>query len=376
MNLHASTAEPENSSKALSASQSSPRLRAKVMSSTHPSKPDLIIAPSPIPRWQRLIILILILSILLWVIAAWVAARMIASPARRGLQDYHLQILQAPAAHGMEITAFSLPDGTPCLLCRPDPSATLGQRGILLRQQLSARQVQLPPPGSEAGATLVLLHGRRGRKEDNLPIAERFCAAGFRCILPDLPAHGEHPASIATFGLTEASLPANALHHAARTFGFPPQPAGLWGISMGGSVAMYAAAASGPDTWSSMVIVASFDALLPVIQRQSQRWLGPSLGSFFTATIGAFFNHRTDHSLSHIRPADLATQIHLPTLIVHGDDDPLIPLDAGIRLYEPLPSPHKRFVHVGAGTHGNVLITPQPLYADMSEWFHTHLSNP
>jgi len=326
-------------------------------------------ARQPFSRWQRWFLLAASISILAWITASWWAARLIASPPRRGLQDYHRLILDAPANHGMKVIPFSLADGTPALLCRPDSAASLGPRGTLIRQQLSNRQLNLPAQGSESGATLVLLHGRRGRKEDNLPIAERFCAAGFRCILIDLPAHGAHPTAIATYGLDEASLPATALHHAATKFQFPAQPAGLWGISMGGSVAIHAAAGAPPGTWSALVIVASFDSLGPVIHRQSKPWLGSSLSRFFTACSGAFFAQRASYHLADIQPAMLAPTITSPTLVAHGDDDPLIPTEAGKRLFDAIGTADKRWINVGAGTHGNVLITPHPLYADMAEWF-------
>ncbi|NQW99491.1 hypothetical protein HQ447_02445 [bacterium] len=80
-------------------------------------------------------------------------------------------------------------DGTPCLVCFPDPSGNLGDRGIKIRQQLSARGLALKPAGESIG-TRVLVHGRKGRKEDYLPIAERLCASGFRCVIPTLIAHG------------------------------------------------------------------------------------------------------------------------------------------------------------------------------------------
>jgi len=339
-----------------------------------PPAEKAIIARHQLPRWQRWCLLTYCFGVLLWIAASWWAARLIASPPRRGLQDYHLQILNAPASHGMKIASFTLEDGTPGMLCRPDLATVLGQRGTLLRQQLSSRNLQLSAVGSESGATLVLLHGRRGRKEDNLPIAERFCAAGFRCVLIDLPAHGDHPTPIATFGLDEADLPAAALHHAATQFQFPAQPAGLWGISMGGSVAMHAAAQPSPTPWSAMVIVASFDALSPVIRRQSEQWLGDSLGCFFSACTGAFFAQRTGRHLTEIQPARLAAALSLPTLVAHGDDDPLIPPEAGKHLFDPLGSIDKRWINVGSGTHGNVLITPHPLYADMAEWFIAHLN--
>jgi len=134
---------------------------------------------------------------------------------------------------------FPASDGTPCLIVTP--SGNPGERGAKIRKQLAERGVTLPPFGKITG-TLVLAHGRKGRKEDYLSIAERLCASGFRCVIPDLPAHGDHPATIATYGVREAGLPARVLDEASRKFAFDKQPAGLMGMSMGGSVAVHAAA--------------------------------------------------------------------------------------------------------------------------------------
>ena len=160
-------------------------------------------------------------SVLLVIAAAaglilW-AGYQIANPPRRALMEYHREYLANPTAHGMVIKNFTASDGTPCLFCTPDPSRNLGDRGNKIRQQLSARGVTLKPAGQIIG-TLVLLHGRTGRKEDYLPIAERLCASGFRCVIPDLPAHGDHPATIATYGVREADLPVRVLHESAKYF--------------------------------------------------------------------------------------------------------------------------------------------------------------
>src|SRR5207302_9521229 len=114
-------------------------------------------------------------------------------------------------------------------------------KGNKLRSQLQAQGLSVPDWG-EVKATLILLHGHSGRKEDHLPVAERLCAVGFRCILIDLPGHGDHPAPFATFGFREAALPGEVLREAARRFAFKPEPAGLFGISQGGAIALQSAA--------------------------------------------------------------------------------------------------------------------------------------
>lgn len=122
-------------------------------------RPRMIVSRG-LPRWQLWFFCLYALTILLWIGAAWVATRMIASPARRDLQDYHLQILQNPTAHGIQVSAFDLPDGTPVLLCRPDPAATLGPRGTLLRQQLICpRWLRHPRQCAHHPPTTLRRHG-------------------------------------------------------------------------------------------------------------------------------------------------------------------------------------------------------------------------
>lgn len=226
-------------------------------------------------RWK----IVLISSLICILVGAaglifWAGSE-IASPSRREVMDYHREYLTHPTAHGLVIRSFVASDRTPCLVCTPDPSGTLGDRGVKIRQQLAERGLRLAPPGTIQG-TLVLVHGRKGRKEDYLPIAERLCAAGFRCVIPDLPAHGDHPATIATYGVREADLPARLLNEASRKFAFNPAPASLLGMSMGGSVSVHSAALPGAP-WKALVVVASFDSFPKVIHGQASQFLIPDL---------------------------------------------------------------------------------------------------
>ncbi|RYD40465.1 MAG: hypothetical protein EOP85_14205, partial [Verrucomicrobiaceae bacterium] len=158
-------------------------------------------------RWRHLLISLSLLTVVCVAGIVWWAGSEIASPPRRGLMDYHEEFLADAAARGVRIEKFTASDGTPCLVCTPLSDGTTGERGAKIRQQLTGRGINLPPAGTTSG-TLVLLHGRKGRKEDYLPIAERLCASGFRCIIPDLPAHGEHPTGTVTYGVREAGIPA------------------------------------------------------------------------------------------------------------------------------------------------------------------------
>lgn len=267
----------------------------------------------------------------------------------------------------MQVEKFTLTDGTPCLMCVPEPTGKLGSRGQTIRDQFAKRGLPLPPAGHILG-TLVLTHGRKGRKEDYLPIAERLCAVGFRCLLPDMPAHGEHPASLIYYGVREAGLPALALKESAEKFAFTPQPAGLLGMSMGGSVAMYSAGQ--PDApWRALAIISSFHAFQPAMELQATRMAGPLLGKPWSAGAGWIYEWKSGQSLSAIQPHECAARLKIPTLILHGTDDKIVPIESGRKLFAALPDDiEKQWVEIPTADHHNVLITEFPVYATIAEW--------
>ncbi|MES2923574.1 MAG: alpha/beta fold hydrolase [Verrucomicrobiota bacterium] len=316
-------------------------------------------------------------SILAIVLAAcglvlW-AGTQIASPTRRPLMDYHLEFLSNPAAHGLRIDRFTASDGTPCLVC--SPSGTLGDRGVKIRQQLTARGVALQPFGKITG-NLVLTHGRKGRKEDYLPIAERLCAVGFRCVIPDLPAHGEHPVNIATYGVREAGLPARVLDEASRKFAFEKQPAGLLGMSMGGSVAVHAAARS-DSPWQALVVISSFDSFPAAIEGQVSRHIGTTLGPLWASAANSVYHWKSGIALSEIQPRRYAASIYIPTFIAHVTADRVVPMVSGWRLFESLPDTTlKKWQEIPGADHDNVLITSFPIYADIAEWMLRSVPDP
>ncbi len=326
-------------------------------------------------RWRRIVVLMFLAILIAASAITFWAGSQIASPTRRPLQDYHHEFLAPPEAHGFQLDRFTASDGTPCLVC--SPSATLGDRGVKICQQLTTRGVALQPSGKIIG-TLVLLHGRKGRKEDYLPIAERLCAAGFRCVipdLPDLPAHGDHPTTIATYGVREAELPARVLDEAALKFAFEKQPAGLLGMSMGGSVAVHAAAR--PDApWRALVVISSFDSFPAAIEGQASRYIGTTLGPQWPSAAGSFYHLQSGIDLSAIQPRLKTPSIHIPTFIAHGTADRVVSIISGRRLFDSLSNTTlKKWQEIPGADHDNVLITRFPIYADIAEWMLRNVSS-
>lgn len=297
--------------------------------------------------------------------ASWWAAGLLAMPPRKVLTPLQLDDLARVKERGMQVLARTTSHGTPYLDCRPIPGAHPAQRGSTLRAQMTQMRIPLAPFG-QVNATLVLLHGWGMRKENLLFVAERFCAAGFRCLIPDLPGHGENPWPFTHFGSTpeERHLPAEVYADAAP--GAEAAKPSLWGMSMGGAWAIEAAAAE-PERWGAVVSVCPFDALGPVAFAKAAAATGQWTAALQSGVILSA-QMRCGLWLPGVRPVDAARTLTVPALVVHGTADDLIPLAAGRRLFEAVAASRKRWLEVTDARHGNVLATPQHVYVEMAAW--------
>lgn len=308
----------------------------------------------------------------------WWGSGHLVSPQRRVLQDYHRDILAEPNRFGLEIEPFTTSDGTPCLLVTGSKAPGEAVKGRIARQKLTERHVALPPWGAQNG-TIVLLYGHNGRKEDHLPICERFCAAGFRCILLDVPGQGDSPGLTGSFGLNEAALVERTVLEAATRFDFPPTPANLFGVSQGGAIALQTAAHS-PGKWDAVASIATFSSLDRPLRRSAEEMFPEDLR--FCCPIASFSvacgtRLRAGFWPSDVRPVEAAAKLNLPVFIAHGDRDPYIGIDQGREIFEAIPSPRKQFRIVEKADHNHVLSKgSHDLYADLCEFYLTAKNRP
>lgn len=308
-----------------------------------------------------------------WAAFVWWCASEIAEPGRRPVSITQTALMGDSEKAGFSVETMISTNGMPCLVCTPLPIHTLSERAAVIRKQLEDDGMTLRPAGEIIG-TLLLLHGRSGMKEDYLRVAERYCAIGFRCVIPDLPGHGSHPDRFATYGVREAEMLLGTYLEAASEFGFPVEPCAVLGQSMGGSVAIHAAAL--PDSpFQSMIVVASFDRLDTVIRGQSENLFGSFFGHAVRVPAERVFGWRTGIRISEINPVEKAKAIRIPTMVVHGDSDGSVPTAAGKKLYAAFSDEiAKQWLTVPGAGHDDVLVTDYPLYAAMGKWLLQHLN--
>lgn len=319
----------------------------------------------------RLLAVLALLVLLLLGIVAWHGSERLVSPQRRALQDYHRDILADPARYGLQIQAFTGPEKTPCLLVTPSPAPGEAKKSRILRNELERRHASLPPWGSQLG-TVVLLYGHSGRKEDHLPICERFTAAGFRCLLMDIPGQGDHPATFGTFGVTEGLLIEKVLADAAAKFAFQPSPACLFGVSQGGAIALQTAART-PSKWAAVSSIATFSSLDRPVLKSAESMIPGQLGfccPLAALSVGCGTKLRAGFWPADVRPVDAAAKLNMPVFIAHGDKDGYIGIDQARDIFAAVPTSRKTFRVVKGADHNKVLsMGSHELYADICQFF-------
>lgn len=183
-----------------------------------------------------------------------------------------------------------------------------------------------PPPG---GRTVVFFHGNAELIGDSLPLARDLASRGFGVALVEYRGYGVSAGPTPT----EAGLylDAAAALDALEARGIGPRDTVLWGTSLGSGVA---AEMARRGRGAALVLVTPYTAVPDVAAR-----IAPFLPTRLCVT-------------DHFDTLAKAAQIRVPTLVVHGDRDEVIPFDMGERVAAAIEG--ARFVRIAGGHHNDL----------------------
>ena len=180
-----------------------------------------------------------------------------------------------------------------------------------------------PAEGGSTGRTAILLHGfaeDRGRMRDR---AEALACRGWDVALLDARGHGASGGDRVSFGGREADDLRAWIDLLAPDSG----PVVVWGRSMGAAVAIRAAAAD--PRIGALVLEGPYLALVSAVAAWLRRlWLPTALAGALVRRAEA----RAGVAMARPRPIELAPEVAIPTLILHGVDDPVVPRAEARRL--------------------------------------------
>jgi fermentation-respiration switch protein FrsA (DUF1100 family) len=192
-------------------------------------------------------------------------------------------------------------------------------------------------PSRDSQAAVILGHGFSRSRQEMLQVAAMLSRNCYNVLAFDWRAHGESGGERTTFGYKEVDDMAAALEFVAGRPEVDPERIGVLGNSMGGVIAIRAAAVL--PQLKAVVSDSPFPSLQDSIEVGMRR-RGP-LGVWPLRPLAQFLGVRTigvDPDL--VRPIDDIDDISpRPVLIIHGGLDELVPADTGERLYAAASAP-------------------------------------
>jgi alpha-beta hydrolase superfamily lysophospholipase len=197
-------------------------------------------------------------------------------------------------------------------------------------------------------ATLIYLHGVADNRGSSVGIAEHFVPLGFDVVAYDSRAHGESGGEACTYGYYEKQDLARVIDHLHLHVDVGRQPVVVMGTSLGGAVALQAAAQD--PRVAAVIAVAPFSDLRTAAVERAPFFAsrGNLDEAFRLAEEGGHFR------VDEVSPVAAAPRIHAPVLLFHGDHDTETPHAHSERILAALGGP-KRLVTIVGGRHSGGL---------------------
>jgi uncharacterized protein len=214
-------------------------------------------------------------------------------------------------------------------------------------------------PGGARRGTLVSLHGVADNRRGAAGLVSRFSKRRLAVVAYDSRAHGASDGEFCTYGFHEK-------HDLRRVIGtLPPGPVILFGTSLGGAVALQAAA--GEPRVAGVVAAETFSDLATVVRDRAPR----RTPDFLIRQAFRVAGERGGFDVEHVSPVRAAASIRVPVLLIHGAEDRDTGPDHSHRIYDALAG-EKRLILVPGAGHGQALSGPN-VWREIEEWTETVL---
>ena len=191
-------------------------------------------------------------------------------------------------------------------------------------------------PGAPATRpTLLFLHGKGGAGSEWTRDAVRALRLGFNVLVPELRGHPPSTGRRVTYGLFETNDLLLLLDRAGAKFGVTPSRLGIDGCSMGALLALQLAAARPPAAlWLQSPFGDLEEMAVHYLHRATAlpRWL---LGAPVRALVRRL-ERKEGLVLTRVDPLAAARRVTCPAVVVHGENDGLVPIRFSPPLYEAL----------------------------------------
>ncbi len=227
----------------------------------------------------------------------------------------------------------------------------------------------IPPTEAADGATLVYAHGFGGSRGALLEDAVALRPFGYGALLLDMRNHGESGDGVTTWGYSEANDLVAAYNYLLTRPEVNPDRIGLVGKSMGGAAA--ARAALQLPNLAVLVLQSSYTSfednlpnILPGIAR-SPGFLSPLVFRRMVSESGL--------PLAEARAVQAVVSLNVPLLVIHGQQDRLVPLAQGEAIFAAANEPKQLYIVPGAGHLNIFTMDPARFTAEMRAFLEAYL---
>jgi len=232
----------------------------------------------------------------------------------------------------------------------------------------------IPPAEDMDGATIIYVHGLGSNRGDLLDQAALLSKHGYGALLFDLRNHGQSQGELTTLGYTESEDVRATVDYLLGRAEVNPQRIGLVGMSMGGATVIRAAAHI-PEI-RAVIAEAAYTSIEDNLAHGVRALTG--LPPFPYAPLVAWFGEQeADMDIQLMRPIDEISQIApRPILLIHGNQDPTVPLENSRALYQAAGEPKQLYIVKNAAHGGFLEADPQGFPLQLENFFDQYLAQP
>jgi len=191
-------------------------------------------------------------------------------------------------------------------------------------------------PTANPTGLCIAFHAYTSSKSSLLGAATAFREMGWDVMLVDFRGSGGSVGDRTTMGFDEANDVAAAVDFAAHRW--PGRTVVLYGQSMGGAAILRAVADLGVNP-SAVIIESTFDRLLSTAQNRFHAMGLPALG--LSQLLVFWGGEQVGFNGFKHNPADYATRVHCPVLMMQGSQDPRVTDDQARNLFDHLAGPRQ-----------------------------------
>ena len=244
-----------------------------------------------------------------------------------------------------------LPAETPTDYGLPFVPVTFASKGV----PLDGWFIGADPAGVDSPPTIIMTHGWSRNKARMLPLAALLHEAGFGLLLFDARGHGASGSDGAITVLKFAEDIVSAVGFLEGHPGVDPTRVGVVGHSIGGAAAIVAASM---EPKIQAVVTSSAFADPASLTRRFMRTFHLPRGPFFWL-VCRIIDYYLGTTMTDIAPQNRISRVEVPVLLVHGEDDRMVPVSDLEAIYaRAQPQRTHRMVLAGRG-HSDVITDPR-----------------